>query len=214
MQPGHTYEFRWYVSYLGSPGTGIVNLDNPKLFIQSDIDNLLPVTLTSFSTNVKDCTTQLIWTTGTEDNLSNFEVEKSLDNANNFLPIAMISPKGDNSVYYYTDLTPGANIVYYRLKMTDKNGYYQYSSVNDVLAGCLIKITITNPVHDILVIKGLTSGQKISIYNMNGSLILSKNISGTTEEISLSGITAGIYVIRIFQSSDAIVIRTMKFVKL
>jgi hypothetical protein len=75
----------------------------------------------------------LEWKTGTEDNLTRFEVERSASNSNNFMKIGDISAIGSNSYYYYRDDIAAFNstsntLYYYRLKLVNSNGSSSYSN--------------------------------------------------------------------------------------
>lgn len=113
----------------------------------------LPVQLLTFKGVLQDNATQLLWETSQEVNTSYFSVERSID-GNNFTAIGNVSATGNSTTpvsYHYTDnevMNLPATIVYYRLKMVDKDGSFTYSSVVSVtlpyVAG---KITVApNPV--------------------------------------------------------------------
>lgn len=83
----------------------------------------------------------LEWKTGTEDNLSRFEVERSASEPNSFIHIGTVSAIGSNSYYYYRDemaMHLSAPVYYYRLKLVDGNGNYVYSNtitVTHIISG-------------------------------------------------------------------------------
>lgn len=78
---------------------------------------------------------QMEWTTGNEDNLSVFVVERSGDGTT-FLPIGRVTARGSFSQYQFTDSSPlDADIdhtFYYRLKMINRDGSSTYSPVEEV----------------------------------------------------------------------------------
>ncbi len=77
----------------------------------------------------------LEWTTGVEENLTQFIVERSTD-GENYFAIAQIQATGSYSEYHYTDTSPldveMDRTFYYRLKMMERGGAYTYSSVVEV----------------------------------------------------------------------------------
>jgi len=78
---------------------------------------------------------QLEWTTGVEQNLRLFVVERS-DDAANFSPVGQVLAKGSFSQYEFSDASPlDADMIrtfYYRLKMVDGDGAFRYSEVREV----------------------------------------------------------------------------------
>ncbi|MGB1217160.1 MAG: T9SS type A sorting domain-containing protein, partial [Saprospiraceae bacterium] len=91
----------------------------------------LPVDLMSFEGEAKEKTNELTWNTASEENTSHFVVERSKDGKESFEKIGTAEAAG-NSVellsYTFDDEEPLA-ISYYRLKMVDFDGTYEYSDV-------------------------------------------------------------------------------------
>lgn len=70
----------------------------------------------------------LEWTTGQEDNLRNFVIERRTPNSQ-FIEISTVNPKGNNSFYSYTDDSAyKVNDLFfsYRLKIVDNNNKVSY----------------------------------------------------------------------------------------
>ncbi|NJN78400.1 MAG: hypothetical protein HC803_08785 [Saprospiraceae bacterium] len=81
----------------------------------------LPIELTSFTAKKQENTTQLNWTTSTEENNDFFTIEKSLDGIN-FEAIGTKAGAGNSlevREYNFTDAKPANGKNYYRLKQTD-----------------------------------------------------------------------------------------------
>lgn len=114
-----------------------VDIDNNQRFSFGTINNSttpLPVELISFYAQQVKNDVQLNWTTATEKNNRRFELEKSI----NGIDFKLLSSHnslapGGNSLselnYSATDPEPTAGSTYYRLKQTDNDGSYKYSSV-------------------------------------------------------------------------------------
>ncbi|MEJ0101382.1 MAG: hypothetical protein WDO19_01995 [Bacteroidota bacterium] len=96
---------------------------------------VLPVKLAAWEATPLPGKVQLEWTTATETNTSHFVIERSVD-GNIFTPVAEI-PANHNSqaaIQYSkedTDPLPGKS--YYRLKMVDLDGKFEYSVIRVVL---------------------------------------------------------------------------------
>lgn len=93
---------------------------------------VLPVTLIEFKGNLNNGIVTLEWMAATEINMSHYEVERSLD-ATAFSKIATQKAvnSGNNERYTTPDDVRSLprGIVYYRLKMFDKNGKWKYSQI-------------------------------------------------------------------------------------
>jgi hypothetical protein len=97
---------------------------------------ITPVTLTGFSAIAKpNLTNFLQWETATEINSDYFMVEKSKDGIH-FTQVAIVNANGNSSSilhYQLTDYFPETGFNYYRLKMVDKDGQFQYSFIINVI---------------------------------------------------------------------------------
>jgi|GEM_PF-1449023 len=158
------------MSDLVDPDSGdndfLVN-DNPFTDLYTNADSFpqhceepLPVELVSFSGFDNHCSVKLKWETATETNFNHFIVERSHDGTN-FVTIEKIIATGNlaaGAKYNYTDrdIKP---VNYYRLKIVDNDGTYDYSGIRAVKSKCFGAgdVTITdvypNPVKDILFIQ-------------------------------------------------------------
>ncbi len=93
----------------------------------------LPVILNYFEVSNQGDNNLLTWSTASEINFSAFKIERSNDGIS-FDQIASVpgsSNPNERTDYAYTDalnFTPG-NVLYYRLRMVDIDGKYQYSQV-------------------------------------------------------------------------------------
>jgi hypothetical protein len=99
---------------------------------QSTLDPpILPLELLSFTGYHDGKSNVLEWTTVSETNTDRFEVEKSTDNLN-FEFIGNVRAAGNSSSpksYGLVDQKPAIGMNYYRLKMFDLDGSYEYSKV-------------------------------------------------------------------------------------
>jgi hypothetical protein len=94
----------------------------------------LPVELTRFNAWVNKRTVVLDWETASEINNHYFTVEKSLD-TRAWTKVSDIMGAGNSTIsktYSYIDNNPWNGLSYYRLKQTDYDGKFTYSSVVSV----------------------------------------------------------------------------------
>ncbi len=90
---------------------------------------VLPLKLLSIIAKKDGKTNLLQWTTAQEINVDRFEIERSSD-GRDYSGIGKIN--GGLSRYNFTDDKPFTGINYYRLKMIDRDGKFDYSSVRIV----------------------------------------------------------------------------------
>jgi len=99
--------------------------------------NPLPIEMLYFTAKPVESRVELDWATATETDNDYFTIEKSKDGVNfEFLQKVNTEALNGNSSttlnYKTYDLTPYSGINYYRLKQTDFNGNYKYTSIEQV----------------------------------------------------------------------------------
>lgn len=173
----------------------------------------LPVELTGFSGEERDCQTQLTWSTATESNSSHFVIERS-ETGDNFVAIGRIDAAGNSAIpvsYNFSDTNTG--LAYYRLKQADIDGTYSYSDIIRVTSTCLDDVTngdifdvYPNPVHNgqqvnIKLYSKVHEVAKIKVMDINGRVVLSESHAITqgfnTLGFSASDLVAGTYFVRL-----------------
>ena len=94
----------------------------------------LPVELTHFEALSNGFDVSLIWETAQEQNSDLFEIERSLDGAS-FETIGSVFASGNSSQprsYLFVDESPTSTKLYYRLKMVDLDGQFEYSDIETI----------------------------------------------------------------------------------
>ncbi len=118
-------------SYLGNLYThsGMSGFSEFALAGNSE-DNPLPIELLYFNAIKKDGQVNLEWATASETNNDYFTIERTTNFAN--IDVVATLPGAGNSsqtnYYSYADNSPEQGVNYYRLKQTDYDGSYEYSS--------------------------------------------------------------------------------------
>ena len=119
------------------PGTGTITTSvtvtsfSPFTLASTINNNPLPTELLSFTALAKDAYVQINWATASEINNNYFTIERSIDGIN-FETIATVDGAGNSSQilnYSAVDNAPLCGISYYRLKQTDYDGEFSYSSL-------------------------------------------------------------------------------------
>lgn len=91
----------------------------------------LPVELVAFSGYAEERSNLLKWQTASEENAMVFIVERSLDGIGDFIEITRVDAVGNSTSlnnYQAEDLSP-ADLAYYRLRMVDFDGTYEFSNL-------------------------------------------------------------------------------------
>jgi hypothetical protein len=173
----------------------------------------LPVTLVSFNAMLgNNNLVNLTWTTASEQNVSHFVIEKSID-GQNYSDAALVFATGNSTEkvnYAHTDAlgTSFAKVIYYRLRSVDVDGKSQLSEARIIrttkATGSNISIlTYPNPVTSELriTIPANWQNKKVTfeIYSLNGSLTSKKENanSSQTETINVSKAAPGVYMVRV-----------------
>ncbi|MES2779802.1 MAG: T9SS type A sorting domain-containing protein, partial [Bacteroidota bacterium] len=133
-------------SLVGTPIAGIPtdfdgqtrHVSFPYIGADESLTFPLPVELLNFSAQPLDeLNVSLNWATATETNSSHFEIERSTD-GKHFESLAKLDAMGESktvSTYSYEDVSSPFqtySIVYYRLKMVDRDGQFEYSEIVSV----------------------------------------------------------------------------------
>jgi len=173
--------------------------------------SVLPIELINFDLEAKENGIEISWATAVEINNDHFSIERSTD-AVNFESIANLPGAGTSfeiNSYDFFDNDPFEGISYYRLKQTDIDGKLKYSSIkastfqitqdvifkvypNPAQAGQPVNIEFSNE-------EIQTTEVLISLYSLEGKMILQEIVSGESASINTTfdtqHLARGIYFI-------------------
>jgi hypothetical protein len=149
-----------------------------SFFAEIDPRIALPVHLVSFDIAAEGSRAILEWQTSREIGSDHFEIEKSSDSRawRNIGKVPAHEYTSDNVYYSFTDPEPVTEMVYYRLKMVDKDSSYAFSKIRNLQfddeGGWAV---FPNPLATGEPLRVL-SGKRdlvntISIYDLNGNLL-------------------------------------------
>ncbi|MGE0560803.1 MAG: T9SS type A sorting domain-containing protein [Flavobacteriales bacterium] len=180
----------------------------------------LPIKLLNFSAKYSDNIVGLEWVTETETNNDFFTVERSTDGVI-FETVSIIQGAGNSNnklTYSSMDLKPKKGTSYYRLKQTDYDGKYSYSSIESVVIQDRFEnLTVfPNPVSGsgFLSFSSLIEEQRtILIYDIAGRLVYQQlyNITKGNNKLVLEtqNLTKGMYFIKMIDEDSV----NLKFIK-
>jgi hypothetical protein len=189
--------------------------------------SILPVELITFNGYNDGLVNVLNWSTASELNTLKFEVEKSLD-AVNFSYIGEKAAAGNSNVtinYTLNDEHPVLGSNYYRLKMIDKDGQYEYSEiinikVDDIPAANdgIIKVYPNPTTGQINIVYQAANSQKLNldVFNVIGQSMFNKiyelNAGLHTLVLDAAEYAKGVYILNL-QNNTAGSKNQTKFIK-
>lgn len=180
---------------------------------------LLPVKLTSFDARVANCgVVNLDWTAADQSDFKNYEVQYS-NNSTNFQTIATM-PVSNNNIsssqnYSFQDNTPSQGKAYYRLKLINVDGSFEYSKTIAMKLDCNKSeiFVYPNPVKDKLNVN-ITNAQNnitiASLFDNNGRLIYKGTMISGTNAIDMSTFAKGIYLLTLKNNTEVQNIKVIK----
>lgn len=193
--------------------SGLTDLASDALPSQSS----LPVKLSGFTISLADNISKLNWVTDFEESFDAFEVERSAD-AVHFSKIGVKKSNhtSGRSVYTFEDNLQSVsdNVLYYRLKMVDINGGFEYSKILNVrrdlknLNGVIIS---PNPVRNGVAtakVSVLNKGNiTIRILDMSGRMMLQQqnSVNVGINSIAVNNIdklVPGSYILQVVNGAD------------
>jgi hypothetical protein len=201
-------------------GVGILQIDDP-----------LPVELSSFSAAVIGKDVKLSWNTATEINNYGFEIERSVISNGvrnlNWEKIGFVNGNGTSNSpksYSFVDDKVNAGKYSYRLKQIDNDGQFEYSKTIEVDVNGVKEYKLTqnypnpfNPATTIQYILPQAGNVKLTLYNILGqeirTLVNEMKEAGThTINIDASDLNSGMYIYKI-ESGSFVQTRKMTLVK-
>jgi hypothetical protein len=136
----HFYGGTWHATNInGATANGfdpydmsLTNVTSFSPFAIGSQFSILPLNLLSFTGKTNEGNNVLTWVSANEKAFTGFDVERSSD-GRSYQRIGNVPARANNSgaqtTYTYTDASATAGTWYYRLKMIDNDGNFQYSTV-------------------------------------------------------------------------------------
>ncbi|NNE28609.1 MAG: T9SS type A sorting domain-containing protein [Saprospiraceae bacterium] len=169
----------------------------------------LPVELRQFTASKNGCFSLLNWTSGSEVNFSRYELEWSPTGIT-YRSIITVEGKGENNSHdYFFQHKNTAYHNYYRLKMIDRDGTFEYSETLELIHDCNDPNGVTvypNPVskgNSVIQVKffGTIETEFVELYDLMGRSISRIDIQGSegwnTMDIQVSSFPPGSYYLKV-----------------
>jgi hypothetical protein len=190
-------------------GIGILQIEDP-----------LPVELSSFSASLIGSTVKLTWNTATEVNNYGFEIERKIGSpqstVGNYEKIGFVNGNGNSNSpknYSFVDNKVSTGKYSYRLKQIDNDGQFEYSKSIEVDMNGVKKFELTqnypnpfNPTTTISYILPQAGMVRLTLYNILGqeirTLVNETKEAGThTINFDASDLNSGMYIYKIESGS-------------
>ena len=178
----------------------------------------LPLRLLSFDAKLNaQEEVDLTWTTSHEENVSHFEAEHSTD-GKTFSTLGKIpANKPDDDItnhYQLTHPNPVNGHNYYRLKMVDLDGKFEYSPLRWVdLSDELVTLLYPNPSgYEVFLKMPGVKDASILVYNLEGKMLNAQfaNFSENECKISLNAqVSSGIYLVAVSTKTETRILKWM-----
>lgn len=175
----------------------------------------LPSVLGSFSVDKVNNTAILNFTTLTEINSDYIGIEHSSD-AFKFNILDKITAKGNSSTptnYNFSHFNPINGINYYRLKLVDKNGKYDYSEIRKIDFSSKLSSTniYPNPIIDgklnIDLGEEINEAIDFSIADMQGKIVKRGLLVNRQQTIQVNDLLQGTYVLKVGSTFSTIILK-------
>ena len=217
---GNVNEFRFTQAGSSSAQLSVYAID--EIDIAAAVP--LPLTLINFSGLRQDNTVRLNWTTASEQNTANFEIQRS-DNTVTYLPVGTIAAAGlsvSPRHYQYNDNLPipSAGKYFYRLKMTDLDSRSTYSPVISIDANSTSfgLAAYPNPVGSSTTLSAnspATRNALLTVTEMGGRRVVSKPVylqkgSNVLPLSFFGGLQKGVYLLQLASKDQTETIRLLK----
>jgi hypothetical protein len=204
-------------------GYGIPSNSDLDLVANGPQQQSLPITLKSFTAaKFDDISSKLDWITSTEINGSHFEIERS-ENAHDWTKIGIVQAVGEsyeNINYEYIDQNVGilrsTSTFYYRLKMVDNDGTFEYSDVRSVSFdqdGIDVSV-YPNPVTDKLTLNVSSEDNdeaEMIIFDSSGKILIKNKISSNgITEVDVNNVPSGVILMKVVKNNSVYTKRIIK----
>ena len=170
-------------------------------FLVSNTFGVLPLTWGSFTVQKQGTGVLLKWSTASESNTKDFIIEHSA-NGSNWSAIGTLAAAGNSTTdqsYQYIHNNPLNGINYYRLKQRDIDERSSNSkTVNILFVAAASGLNVyPNPVTNGQINVELAQPAIVNIYDNQGKLLLSRQLSAGLNRVDISHLTKGIYRVRV-----------------
>ncbi len=193
--------------------TGITLNNNVVFTILTGANSLLPAFWENFSATAKNNNVALHWNTSAEHNVDHFEAEHAV-NGIDYTAIGSIAAQNKSTTNSYNIIhsNPGPGKHYYRIKMVDKDGTSNYSTVRvvNITSGNFSLNLNTNPVMGATlgctIYTSKSANIALRILDLEGKTIQQQQLKliagNNTAQLDIANIPAGTYLLQVIAGTE------------
>ena len=198
---------KWGI-YRSISSASLLRDDTLRLASISITENqVLPLTVTNFTGQLRNNTTTLHWIITSEGHLQQYEIEYSNDGAK-FTGIGTVSAQHKTCYAFEHNIFENKN--YYRLKLVNKDGSFTYSNIITIsqTSGAALNV-FPNPANNFVVIdvEKLIVGQRIQILNSDGKMVVQMKVVNHSNRLTIKNLPTGLYQAQLTEN-DRVIRRT------
>ena len=170
----------------------------------------LPLSWLSFNAQKQSNNILLNWSTASEQNTTDFEVQHSTDGIM-WHVLGSIGAAGNSSStehYSFVHNNPVSGINYYRLRQNDMDNHSSYSKTISVLFTGKTKQPLINPntVLNGIINLQLQEPAMVYVYNSTGVLVLKQQLAAGRQTLNAATLAKGIYFLRAGAETEKFII--------
>ena len=167
--------------------------------------NVLPVVLSNFSGLKFNKDVVLKWTSVSEINVAEFNIQRSNDGYD-FNKVGTLFAKGSGNYTFDDNSFISTNIIYYQLEIVGTDGSKDYSKILAInMDNNVVDISIyPNPAKGTVMIISPYSNGRLAISNLMGETILSQQIIDKQTKVNIERLLPGVYIINILNNDRKI----------
>lgn len=167
----------------------------------------LPLGWLSFTASKQYQTGLLKWTNVHEQNISNYEVQHSLNGSN--WTLLGTQPAMGNNQYSFIHTTPATGVNYYRILQNDNNGRKSSSDIKTLLFSTRDEpfIITGNPVINNVLTIQVNTVTGLAFYTADGKLLWQEQANPGTKTVDVSRYAKGTYFLKANSTTKKVVIQ-------
>ncbi len=172
----------------------------------------LPIELVNFEVQTTERSNTLQWTTASELNGDFFEVQHSTDGVH-FEGLDLVNAVGESSTIQYYDYIHSfvaSGTHYYRLRLVDNDGTFEYSATKAVTIGDLSTGTVsiypnpTTTTQIISIVLEQAADRTVQLINTIGVIVYETTLQDNVLQVNLNELTVGVYSVVITDNDSHI----------
>jgi hypothetical protein len=136
----------------------------------------------------------LTWLTANESNIDLYELERSPDGTQ-FTPLSKTAAlNGTKQTYQQTDDNLNNGMTYYRLKIWEKDGSFNYSKIVSLQTKNKVKVSVYPTITRSEIV--VENARRFDIVNMMGQVVLNQNTPIHNSPFNIHHLPSGMYLVR------------------